>query len=43
LVKVQNPYRRLEYAVKVREVIRRYEIPVQAIEGAAQATKEGEK
>jgi hypothetical protein len=41
LVKIQNPYRHLEHSVKVREVIRRYEIPVQAIEAAAKATLEG--
>lgn len=40
LVKIQNPYRQLEHSVKVREVIRRYEIPVQAIEAAAQATRD---
>ncbi|MBN2294222.1 MAG: DEAD/DEAH box helicase family protein [Pirellulales bacterium] len=33
LVKIQNPYRVLEHAVKHREVIRRYEIPAEAIDG----------
>lgn len=36
LVKIQNPYRVLEHAVKHREVIRRYEIPVEAIDAAQQ-------
>jgi hypothetical protein len=31
LVKIQNPYRVLEHAVKHREIIRRYEIPADAI------------
>ena len=31
LVKIQNPYRILEHAVKHREIIRRYEIPADAI------------
>ncbi len=39
LVKIQNPYKHLEHSVKVREVIRRYEIPVQAIEVAAKVSK----
>jgi superfamily II DNA or RNA helicase len=33
LVKIQNPYRVLEHAVKHREIIRRYEIPAEAIDG----------
>jgi superfamily II DNA or RNA helicase len=37
LVKIQNPFRVLEHSVKVREVIRRYEIPVQAIEAAVKS------
>jgi hypothetical protein len=32
LVKIQNPYGRLEHAVKCREVIRRYEVPAAAID-----------
>lgn len=36
LVKIQNPYRVLEHAVKNREVIRRYEIPVEAIDALRQ-------
>ena len=32
LVKIQNPYRILEHAVKHREIIRRYEIPADAID-----------
>jgi superfamily II DNA or RNA helicase len=32
LVKIQNPYRVLEHAVKHREIIRRYEIPADAID-----------
>jgi superfamily II DNA or RNA helicase len=32
LVKIQNPYRVLEHAVKHREIIRRYEIPASAID-----------
>lgn len=35
LVKIQNPFQHLEHSVKVREVIRRYEISAQAIEIAA--------
>src|SRR5262249_39268958 len=35
LGKIQNPYKHLEHSVKVREVIRRYEIPAQAVEAAA--------
>ena len=35
LVKIQNPFHLLEHSVKPREVIRRYEIPAQAIEAAA--------
>lgn len=31
LVKIQNPYRILEHAVKHREIIRRYEVPAEAI------------
>jgi superfamily II DNA or RNA helicase len=34
LVKIQNPFKRLEHAVKHREIIRRYEIPTDAIEQA---------
>jgi superfamily II DNA or RNA helicase len=33
LVKIQNPYRVLEHVVKHREIIRRYEIPAEAIDG----------
>ena len=33
LVKIQNPYKHLEHAVKHREIIRRYEIPANAIDG----------
>lgn len=36
LVKIQNPYGKLEHAVKCREVIRRYEIPVEAIDAVRQ-------
>ena len=32
LVKIQNPYKVLEHAVKHREVIRRYEIPAESID-----------
>jgi superfamily II DNA or RNA helicase len=32
LVKIQNPYKVLEHAVKHREIIRRYEIPTEAID-----------
>ena len=32
LVKIQNPYRVLEHAVKHRQIIRQYEIPADAIE-----------
>ena len=35
LLKIQNPFQHLEHSVKVREVIRRYEISAQAIENAA--------
>ena len=35
LVKIQNPYRVLEHAVKHRQIIRRYEIPADAIDGHA--------
>jgi hypothetical protein len=35
LVKIQNPYRALEHAVKHRQIIRRYEIPAEAIDGHA--------
>jgi superfamily II DNA or RNA helicase len=35
LVKIQNPYRVLEHAVKHRQIIRRYEIPAEAIEGCS--------
>jgi superfamily II DNA or RNA helicase len=35
LIKIQNPYRVLEHAVKHREIIRRYEIPANAIDGHA--------
>ena len=35
LVKIQNQYRVLEHAVKHREIIRRYEIPAEAIDGHA--------
>ena len=35
LVKIQNPYRVLEHAVKHRQIIRRYEIPAEAIDGHA--------
>lgn len=38
LVKIQNPYRVLEHAVKHREIIRRYEIPASAI---VASTREG--
>jgi hypothetical protein len=40
LVKIRNPYQALEHSVRVREVIRRYEIPAQAVEAAAKAGKE---
>jgi len=39
LVKIQNPFRVLEYAAKARDVIRRYEIPAQAIEAAARSQR----
>ena len=39
LVKIQNPFRWLEHSVKVREIIRRYEIPVQALELAQEASR----
>ena len=42
LIKIQNPFQRLEHSVKAREVIRRYEIPVQAIEAAAKASKDAQ-
>ena len=35
LVKIQNPYRVLEHAIKPRDLIRRYEIPAEAIERVA--------
>lgn len=37
LVKIQNPYRVLEHAVKHREIIRRYEIPAEAINQGRQS------
>jgi len=40
LVNIQNPFRVLKHAVKAREIIRRYEIPAQAIEAAAQNQRE---
>ena len=39
LVKIQNPFRELEHAVKHREVIRRYEIPAEAIDRYAGKVK----
>lgn len=39
LVKIQNPYKHLEHAVKHREIIRRYEISMQAIDNAALSMK----
>jgi superfamily II DNA or RNA helicase len=36
LLKIQNPFQVLEHAAKTRDFIRRYEIPAQAIEAAAQ-------
>jgi SNF2 family DNA or RNA helicase len=41
LVKIRNPFRVLEHAAKARDIIRRYEIPAQAIEAAAQTMKAG--
>jgi hypothetical protein len=35
LVRIQNPYRVLEHAVKHREIIRRYEVPADAIDRLA--------
>jgi hypothetical protein len=39
LVKIRNPFRVLEHAAKARDIIRRYEIPAQAIEAAARIAK----
>jgi hypothetical protein len=39
LVKIRNPFQVLEHAARAREVIRRYEIPAQAIEAAGRATQ----